>query len=117
MLVPPTPATLAAQTAGSVEWAVEAPSVTALRAPAPNPVVDGSHVTFSLRNAGNVELDVYTVNGRLVSRIAGGWYEAGDHTVAWQRRGGSGEPLANGVYIVRFRSGDVERSQKMVLVR
>jgi flagellar hook assembly protein FlgD len=93
------------------------PAVTALRAPAPNPVVAGSNVTFSLRNAGRVELDVYTVSGRLASRIAGGWYEAGDHTVAWQRRGVSGEPLANGVYIVRFRSGEVERTQKMVLAR
>ena len=117
MLVPPTPATLAAQAAGSIEWPAKAPSITALRAPAPNPAVNGTNVTFSLRNAGNVELDVYTVNGRLVSRLAGGWYEAGDHTMAWQRRGVSGEPLANGVYIVRFRSGDVERSQKIVLVR
>ena len=118
MLVPPTPATLAAQSAAAtVEWQGQASPVTALRAPAPNPVVDGSNVTFTLRNAGNVELDVYTVNGRLVSRVASGWYEAGEHTVAWQRRGASGEPLANGVYIVRFQSGDIERSHKLVLVR
>jgi spore coat protein A len=115
-LVAPAAPPLAARM--STDMAVAAaPAVTELRAPAPNPVVSGSNVTFSLRNAGNVELDVYTVNGRLVSRIAGGWYEAGDHTVAWQRRGISGEPLANGVYLVRFRSGDVERSEKMVLVR
>jgi flagellar hook assembly protein FlgD len=74
-------------------------------------------VTFSLRTAGNVDVDLYTVNGRLASRVASGWYGAGDHTVAWQRRGTSGEALANGVYVLRFRGDGFEHTQKMVLVR
>jgi hypothetical protein len=52
-----------------------------------------------------------------VRRLASGWYAAGDHTVAWTRRAESGEPLANGVYVVRFKGEGVVQSQKLVLVR
>jgi flagellar hook assembly protein FlgD len=57
------------------------------------------------------------VAGRHVSRLASGWYEAGDHSVSWTGRAKSGESLANGVYVVRFRGDGAESAQKMVLVR
>ncbi|HEX7077162.1 MAG TPA: multicopper oxidase domain-containing protein [Candidatus Eisenbacteria bacterium] len=94
-----------------------AAGVTALRTPHPNPTVTGSEFRFSLRNAGSVELDLFTVTGRLVRRLADGWFSAGEHTVTWQRRGDAGAPLANGVYVVRFRGDGVVRTQKLVLVR
>jgi hypothetical protein len=91
-------------------------NVTVLRAPSPNPAVSGGDIRFSLRNPGTVELDVFTVNGQHVKQLAGGWYGAGDHSVAWQRAGKTGEPLANGIYVVRFRGDGVTRSQKLVIL-
>jgi FtsP/CotA-like multicopper oxidase with cupredoxin domain len=105
--------------AGRIEAAsaVESAPATALLSPTPNPVVTGSNLSFSLRNAGNVELDLFTVTGRHVQRLASGWHAAGEHTVAWQRRGSTGEPLANGVYVVRFQGDGVNLSKKLILVR
>jgi FtsP/CotA-like multicopper oxidase with cupredoxin domain len=99
------PAFTAASTAGDVAFR------------ATNPAVEGSNLRFSLSRAGSAELDLFSVAGRHVGRLASGWYEAGDHSVSWTGRAKSGEPLANGVYVVRFRGDGVERAQKMVLVR
>ncbi|HET7498285.1 MAG TPA: multicopper oxidase domain-containing protein [Candidatus Eisenbacteria bacterium] len=84
---------------------------------ASNPALEGSNLRFSLTRAGSVALDLFSVAGRHVATLASGWYEAGDHDVSWTARATSGEPLANGVYVVRFRGDGVERAQKMVLVR
>jgi hypothetical protein len=84
---------------------------------APNPASVSHDFTFSLRKAGEVEADLYNVAGQRVARIASGWYAAGDHKVAWQRRTESGAPLASGLYVVRFKSDGLIQSQKTVLVR
>jgi len=116
-LVAPTAATAA--TAGSMNGrtAALADGDTQFRAPTPNPAVAGGTFRFSLRNPGAVEVDLFTVNGRHVNRLASGTYEAGDHTVAWRPVGKNGEALASGMYLVRFRGDGVTRSQKLVISR
>lgn len=116
LVVPGAVPALAAGMAAAAPEVADA-GATLLRNPAPNPGVTGSNLSFTLRNPGNVEIDLYTVTGQHVQRIAGGWYGAGDHSVIWQRRAKSGEALANGVYIVRFRGDGVQQSEKLVLAR
>jgi flagellar hook assembly protein FlgD len=113
-LVAPTAATAA----GKVEAraAAVATGTTQFRAPSPNPGL-ARNFRFNLANAGQVEVDLYTVAGRLVSRLAHGWYSAGEHTVAWRPVGSNGETLANGIYLVRFRGDGVTRSHKLVISR
>jgi len=95
-----------------------APSLaTALRPSFPNPSIEGGAIRFSVRSAGPVEVDLFDVSGRLVKRLAGGWYGAGEHAVDWRRSGQDGRDLANGMYIVRFRADGVTQSQKLVLFR
>lgn len=92
-----------------------APDPIAFRAT--NPAAEGSNLRFTLSQAGSVNLDLFSVAGRHVATLASGWFDAGEHAVSWTGRTGSGEPLANGVYVVRFRGDGAERAQKMVLVR
>ncbi|MGE5178492.1 MAG: multicopper oxidase domain-containing protein [Bacteroidota bacterium] len=82
-----------------------------------NPAMDGSNLRFSLRQSGAVQVDLFSVAGRHVGSLASGWYEAGEHKIAWTGRSTTGAPLANGVYVVRFRGDGTEIAQKMVLVR
>jgi FtsP/CotA-like multicopper oxidase with cupredoxin domain len=97
--------------------AVQGTGTTQFRAPAPNPAAAGGNFRFSLRNPGTVEVDLFTVTGQHVSRLASGWYGAGEHTVAWRPVNKDGVGLANGMYLVRFRGDGVERSQKLVISR
>ncbi len=91
--------------------------ITQFRAPAPNPAAAGGNFRFTLRNPGSVEVDLFTVTGQHVGRLASGWYGAGEHTVAWRPVGKNGEALASGMYVVRFRGDGATRSQKLVISR
>ncbi|HEX5030125.1 MAG TPA: multicopper oxidase domain-containing protein [Candidatus Eisenbacteria bacterium] len=111
-LVAPTPAMLAARSAASSP----VPHETMLRAPAPNPAASPEKVAFSLATAGRVDIDLYTVTGRLVARLASDWYPAGEHAVPIPRSGNGGA-LSSGVYFLQLRGEGVTRSQKLVIAR
>ena len=67
---------------------------------------------FTLPKAGRIEIDLFSVTGQRVGRIASGWFEAGEHAVPWR---GMGATLANGIYFVRLRGEDVNLTQKLVV--
>ena len=88
---------------------------TRLGATVPNPVSASSSVHFSLQNPAEVTLDLFNVSGELVSRIASGWYAAGDHSVPWDRSADSGQRLGAGIYFLQFQGDGARHSQKVVL--
>ena len=74
----------------------------------PNPTRDNTTVTFELANAGMVEIQVYSITGRLVKSIRKSMEEG---TNALQIEG---DNLANGTYIVKFNSGKQSESVKFI---
>ena len=58
-------------------------AATMLWTPYPNPASRGANVRFSLRASGPVELDLYSVAGQRLRKLASGTLEAGEHAVAW----------------------------------
>jgi hypothetical protein len=108
-VVAATPALLAARTTELV------PREATLRAPAPNPVQAMGDVKFTLPASGRMDIDLYSVTGRRVGRIASGWFEAGAHTIPWRGVTDGGTALANGVYFVRLKGVNVDLTQKLVI--
>jgi spore coat protein A, manganese oxidase len=112
-VIAPTPAMLAARSA--VSAADPLPRDVQLRA-APNPAAAPGDVRFSLPAAGRVEIDLFTVTGQRVARIASGWYPAGEHAVSLRETIGFGK-LGNGVYFVKLRGEGVTRAQKLIIAQ
>lgn len=83
----------------------------------PNPFTGGTTITFRLERPGDVSLDVYGMMGQRVTRLLQLHLGAGQHTVTWDGRDGSGQHLASGVYFCRLRVGSDVRVLKMTLVR
>jgi hypothetical protein len=77
-------------------------ATTALLAPSPNPTRAGSALTFTLAQAGRVELSIYSVTGRLVRTLLAGEYPAGSHTIAWAGDDAARRPVAPGLYYARL---------------
>jgi hypothetical protein len=74
----------------------------------PNPTRDNTTVTFELANAGMVEIQVYSITGRLVKSIRKSMDE-GTNSLQIE-----GDNLANGTYIVKFNSGKQSESVKFI---
>jgi hypothetical protein len=99
-----------------------APALTAaLHRARPNPFNPRVALAFDVPGqsggARPVRLEVYDVQGRLVSRLVDGPVETGRHTVEWDGRSGDGRALASGVYVARIAIGDFTATQKLTLVR
>lgn len=84
----------------------------------PNPFTDGTRISFVAPEAAPVELAVYDVLGRLVTRLEPFRVAEEDSGyVDWDGRNRGGRQLSSGVYFVRLRVGSAEDVRKAVLVR
>jgi hypothetical protein len=82
----------------------------------PNPSRSTAAIGFSLERAGDARLAVYDVGGRLVRRLVDGARAAGSHSVAWDGRDETGNPVASGIYLVRLEGNGRSQVRKIVRI-
>ena len=93
------------------------PAATRLVAAYPNPFNPVTTITYELAAAGQVRLDIYGLDGRLVATLVRDEQRAGRHEAVWQGRDRAGRPVASGAYLCRLRAGDTARSKRLMLVK
>jgi hypothetical protein len=79
----------------------------------PNPVRNAMQIRFVLPVAGQVDVEVYGADGRLVRALEQGTLGAGQHTVSWDAAG----QLPAGTYFYRVRANGQQVSGKFVRVQ
>lgn len=67
----------------------------------PNPFNPSTSIQYDLPVAGQVSLVIYDVVGRRVAELAGGYHDAGHHSVVW-----NASNQASGVYFAMFVASD-----------
>lgn len=82
----------------------------------PNPFSSCTHFSFEIPRFELVTLRIYDVRGRLVRMLFEEQCE-GSRDVEWDGRDDHGELLAPGVYLVRFQSGGISATRKVLLLR
>lgn len=90
----------------------EIPEQTRLLQNYPNPFNPSTSITFQLKQTSLVELNIYDMNGRLVSELVNNTYGAGEHSVNFNASG-----LASGVYYYRLNAGGEIFTKKMTLIK
>jgi len=83
----------------------------------PNPFNPTTSIDYQIPKAGQVTLDIYDILGQRVRRLMDGWHESGYYSAEWDGRDDAGLPVANGIYIYRFRAGGYQAARKMILLR
>lgn len=78
----------------------------------PNPFNPSTIISFELRDAGQVSLRIYDVQGREVAKLIDGFESAGSHQVVFD-----GGDLSSGVYFAVLKAGDFEETQKLLLLK
>lgn len=78
----------------------------------PNPFNPETTVEFSIENSGFLILKVYDSLGREVAVLVNGHMPAGTHSVTWNAAG-----MASGWYLLRLKSAEGVRTQKVLLLR
>jgi hypothetical protein len=99
------------------EGAPLSPTAFALAPGYPNPFAAQTTISYQLEERGAATLEVFDLLGRRVRVLAEGEQSAGSHTIAWDGRDAAGRPVANGVYLVRLRTGDASATRRVSVLR
>jgi hypothetical protein len=84
----------------------------------PNPFNPVTTIAFTVPDGGaEIDLAVYAVDGRIVTRLASGDFPAGDHHVTWDGRDAAGREVSSGVYFVRLSGEGAQKVRKMTLLK
>jgi len=101
----------------SVSETKRAPENFALLNNYPNPFNGATLIRFSAPARAFVRLDIYDVQGRLVSNLAADYFDAGSHEVRWSGVNDKGELMPSGVYYCRMQTGDFSRALKLLMIK
>uniref|UniRef100_A0A832I2S1 T9SS type A sorting domain-containing protein n=1 Tax=Eiseniibacteriota bacterium TaxID=2212470 RepID=A0A832I2S1_UNCEI len=90
-----------------------APATLALAA-SPNPFLGATTFRYALPAAGDAELVLFDLQGRVVRTLVFGRVSAGEHEAHWDGTDDSGRPVAAGLYMARLRAAGDVRVLKIV---
>lgn len=83
----------------------------------PNPFNPSTSIHFTLGQSAMVELSVYDLAGREVSKLVDEFHTAGSYTYTWSASDVGGVPLPSGIYFAQLRAGAYKSAIKMILAR
>ena len=96
------------------------PAKTALLRNYPNPFNPETWMPYQLSEPANVNLSIYSMDGKLVRTLtlghqAAGVYQSKSRAVHWDGRNELGERVASGLYFYTFTAGDFTATRKMLI--
>ncbi|MBP7310703.1 MAG: choice-of-anchor J domain-containing protein, partial [Candidatus Cloacimonetes bacterium] len=83
----------------------------------PNPFNPNTNLRYSLKEAGNVAIDVYNLKGQLIRSFKASHSSPGFYQVAWDGRDNNGQLVSSGIYMYRMSSGRYSATKKMILAK
>ncbi|MDA3814149.1 MAG: T9SS type A sorting domain-containing protein [Candidatus Cloacimonetes bacterium] len=92
-------------------------AVTELKGNYPNPFNPITNITYSIKEAGNVTLEIYNLRGQLVKTLVNKVNGVGNFTAIWNGTDNSDKPVSSGVYFYKMKSGNYTSTKKMILMK
>lgn len=96
----------------------QAPVVaTALNGNYPNPFNPETTISYSVKEAGRVKLEVYNLKGQKVRTLVDEEHASGHYKKFFDSRDDRGRKLASGVYLLRMQAPGYHKTTKMILMQ
>ena len=83
----------------------------------PNPTSGESQVNFALAKRGNVDLSVYSVEGRRVKTLVRGVQEVGRYHYTWDGSDERGSVAKSGIYFIQLEAAGAKKTRVLTLLR
>ena len=83
----------------------------------PNPFNPSTTISYSLKDAGEVELKIYDMLGRVVRALVSETRLAGQYSVVWDGRDDLGNQVASGLYVYTLVAGEFQSTRRMVFLK
>jgi YVTN family beta-propeller protein len=83
----------------------------------PNPFNPTTTIRYSIAQAGDVNLVIYDVTGRLVRTLVNEKQQPNTYRVVWNGVNDHGQPVASGMYFYKLTAGKYHQTRKMMLLK
>lgn len=83
----------------------------------PNPFNPSTTIRYSISKPDNVIINIYDINGSLISTLLNSKQNTGVHEVSWNGVNNDGMPVVSGVYLYKVQAGNSSKISKMILLR
>jgi hypothetical protein len=90
---------------------------TALKGNYPNPFNPETTISFSVKDAGPVNIEIFNVKGQLVKKLVNDVRAAGEHTVVWNGMDNNGRSVSSGIYYFKMNTGKYSSTKKMIMMK
>lgn len=91
------------------------PNATRLKNAYPNPFNPSTTISYQLKDAGRVKIDIYNTKGQILRSFEQVHTIAGNYHILWDGCDGTGKALSSGVYIYKMTCGSYSATKKVVL--
>ncbi|MBC8403140.1 MAG: T9SS type A sorting domain-containing protein [Candidatus Marinimicrobia bacterium] len=93
------------------------PQSIALESIYPNPFNPQATIRYDVARAGNVQAQIFDLQGKLVRDLFSGRQNQGKHTINWDAKNNLGQSVASGTYLIKVSSGNSSAIRMITLVR
>jgi len=83
----------------------------------PNPFNPVTTIRYYLANPDDVELNIYDINGRLVTSLVSSFQARGYHEILWAGQSSTGLSVETGLYLAQIRVGESSDVMKMIYLK
>ncbi|PKN79592.1 MAG: hypothetical protein CVU48_04890 [Candidatus Cloacimonetes bacterium HGW-Cloacimonetes-1] len=97
---------------------INIPAVTtALNNNYPNPFNPETTISYSVKEASPVTIEIYNVKGQVVRTLVSETKASGNHTTVWNGKDNNGRNVTSGVYFYKMNAGKYSSTRKMILMK
>lgn len=82
----------------------------------PNPSAGFTRINFSLKESGQIKMEVMNTLGQHVATLGEGIMNDGFHTLNWNGNNAAGNPVDNGIYLVRLSTESGQSATQRVMI-
>ncbi len=83
----------------------------------PNPFNPSTFINYSVKEAGNVSINIYNIKGEKVRTLVNGQQNAGSYRLEWNGKDHNGKTVGTGVYFYKMTAGKYTSIKKMMMLK
>jgi hypothetical protein len=83
----------------------------------PNPFNPSTTIQYSVPKSGDVEVNIFDIQGRLIRSMGKTYQQAGIHSFVWDSRSNSGGTVASGTYFCQILFNRSSLVKKLLLIK
>jgi len=83
----------------------------------PNPFNPSTTISYNLVQDADVTISIYNLKGQLIKTLVNQHQTAGLQEVIWSGKDSNGRSAGSGIYFTKLKSGVIEQTKKMILLK